>query len=160
MKELLILGIGNIVLRDEGVGICVINNIINRNILPEGVDIMDGATGGYFLLNDIVDYKKVIIVDASLENTPAGTVKVSHPKYSYDYPPMLSAHEFGLKNMIDAMIFIEKIPDIYLITISVSEFQEMGFDLSEDVKKAIPIATEKVLHLSKKILNKERVEIF
>ena len=49
MKDILILGIGNLVLKDEGVGIHIIHRLEQMQ-LPEGVDILDGGTGGIFLI--------------------------------------------------------------------------------------------------------------
>ncbi|MEG1585876.1 MAG: hydrogenase maturation protease [Bacteroidales bacterium] len=138
MKSILILGIGNMILRDEGVGIHVVHKLEQTETFPEDVDVVDGATGGYFLLNDVIEYKHVILIDATLDNLPPGTVRVIRPRYSTDYPPLMSAHEFGLKNMIDAMIFLEKMPDMHLIVVSVAEVQRMSLSLSPAVEAAIP----------------------
>ena len=158
MKELLVLGIGNVILKDEGVGIHVIHEIEKNKLLSSEIDIMDGATGGYFLLNDIIEYKKVILVDAALEDSPVGTINIIHPEYSSDYPPLLSAHEFGLKNMIDAMIFLETISDMYLVTISANEFQEMSMDLSPKIKSCLPQIIDTVVDLANNLYQESKTE--
>lgn len=153
MKPLLILGIGNYILKDEGIGIHTVRRIEETVHFPEGVDVVDGATGGYFLLNDVIEYEHVIMIDATLDNNPPGTVRVLRPRYSSDYPPLMSAHEFGLKNMIDAMLFLEKMPDMHLVVISVAEVQQMSLTLTPAVEAAIPVVIEKVKEIVAKIMS-------
>lgn len=152
MKPLLILGIGNLILRDEGVGIHVVRRLEETETFPEEVDVMDGATGGYFLLNDVIEYDHVIMIDATLDQLPPGTVRVIQPRYSSDYPPLMSAHEFGLKNMIDSILFLEKMPDMHLIVISVKDVQKMGLTLTPEVEAAIPEVIHKVKKIVKQLI--------
>ncbi|MGL4292299.1 MAG: hydrogenase maturation protease [Bacteroidales bacterium] len=152
MKPILILGIGNYILKDEGVGIHTVRRIEETEKFPSGVDVVDGATGGYFLLNDVIEYEHVIMIDATLDSNPPGTVRVLRPKYSSDYPPLMSAHEFGLKNMIDAMLFLEKMPDMHLVVISVAEVQRMSLTLTPAVEAAIPVVIEKVKEIVHQIM--------
>jgi len=138
----LILGIGNLLLNDEGAGIHVVNRLEKENY--KSADLMDGGTGGFHLLGFIQSYKKIIIVDASLDQYPAGNVRVLHPKYAKEFPRQLSAHEIGLKDLIDAAFLLGNVPDICLVAISIKDFQEIGMELSPEVEKAIPVAIEKV----------------
>lgn len=136
MKDILILGIGNLVLKDEGVGIHIIHRLEQMQ-LPEGVDILDGGTGGIFLIGTLQQYRHIIMIDATLDNLPPGTVRRIKPRFSIDYPFLLSAHEIGLKDMIDAMILQDNIPDIELIVVTAKDIQEIGMELSPDVKKSM-----------------------
>ena len=138
----LILGIGNLLLNDEGAGIHVVNRLEKENY--KSADLMDGGTGGFHLLGFIQSYKKIIIVDASLDQYPAGNVRVLYPKYAKEFPHQLSAHEIGLKDLIDAAFLLGNVPDICLVAISIKDFQEIGMELSPEVEKAIPVAIEKV----------------
>lgn len=141
----LVLGIGNLLLNDEGAGIHVVTRLEKENY--KSADLMDGGTGGFHLLGFIQSYKKIIIVDASLDQYPAGNVRVLHPKYAKDYPHQLSAHEIGLKDLIDAAFLLGNVPDICLVAISIKDFQEIGIELTPEVEKAIPVAMEKVKDL-------------
>jgi hydrogenase maturation protease len=144
---ILVLGIGNILLNDEGAGIHVITRLEKEGY--KGADLMDGGTGGFHLLGFIQSYKYVIIIDASLDNFPAGEVRVLHPKYAKDFPNQLSAHEIGLKDLLDASFLLGNLPEIHLIAISIKDFQEMGVGLTPEVEQAIPVAMEKVQELVK-----------
>ena len=115
MNKTLLLGIGNILISDEGIGIHVVNSI-KKNILKNiEFDIIDGGTGGFNLLYSICEYENVVIVDAIMDGKKPGTISVRYPKYSKDFPDMLSAHDFGLKAMIDSLIFMDR-TNGYLLT--------------------------------------------
>jgi hydrogenase maturation protease len=144
-NNILVLGIGNLLLNDEGAGIHVVTRLEKENY--KSADLMDGGTGGFHLLGFIQSYKKIIIVDASLDQYPAGNVRVLHPKYAKDFPHQLSAHEIGLKDLIDAAFLLGNVPDICLVAISIKDFQEIGMELTPEVEKAILVAMEKVKEL-------------
>ena len=123
-------------MNDEGVGIHILSRLEKEGI--PGADLMDGGTGGFHLLGIIQSYKTVIIIDASLDQYPPGHVRVLHPRFARDFPKQLSAHEIGLKDLIDAACLLGNMPRLHLVAISVKEFQDMGMDLSAEVKNAIP----------------------
>jgi hydrogenase maturation protease len=145
-NEILVLGIGNILMNDEGVGIHVVSRLEQDGGIP-GADLMDGGTGGFHLLGYIQSYKTIIIVDAALDEHPAGHVRVLHPRYAKDFPKQLSAHEIGLKDMLDAAGLLGDMPQIHLVAISVKDFQDMGMELSAEVEGAIPEAIRCVREL-------------
>ena len=133
----LILGVGNLLLKDEGVGIHVIR-ALETEILPPGVDLMDGGTGGLHLINWLQDYDRIIMIDATLDDNPPGTIRLIHPRYASDFPPLMSAHEIGLRDMIAALCLTGNMPEISLIVISVVNINEIGIELSPEIKAVIP----------------------
>jgi hydrogenase maturation protease len=149
-NKILILGVGNLLMNDEGIGIQVVQKLENEGV--SGADIMDGGTGGFHLLGFIQSYQTIVFVDASLDDFPAGTVRVLHPKFAKDFPKQLSAHEIGLKDLIDATFLLGQKPEFYLVAISVKDFQDMGMDLSPDVEAAIPEAILKIRELIKELV--------
>ncbi|MEE9514451.1 MAG: hydrogenase maturation protease, partial [Candidatus Brocadiales bacterium] len=64
MKKVLILGVGNILLGDEGVGVRVVEKIRNEHTLPDDVEVMDGGTLGLTLIPYLEGREAVFIVDA------------------------------------------------------------------------------------------------
>ena len=78
-KETLVLGVGNLLLKDEGVGIHVIKALENEK-LPAHVHLMDGGTGGLHLLSWLQGYDRIIMIDATLDNNPPGTVRLIHER--------------------------------------------------------------------------------
>ena len=138
-KETLVLGVGNLLLKDEGVGIHVIKALENEK-LPAHVHLMDGGTGGLHLLSWLQGYDRIIMIDATLDN---------NPPYATDFPPLMSAHEIGLKDMIDAMILTDDLPETHLIVISALNINEVGMDLTPEVKAAVP----KVIRMIQEIIS-------
>ncbi len=151
LNNILVLGIGNILMNDEGVGIQVIERLEIEGF--KDADLMDGGTGGFHLLGFIQSYAKVIVIDAALDSFPAGHVRVLHPKYAKDFPKQLSAHEIGLKDLLDAAFLLGNMPEIHLVAISVKDYQEMGMELTPEIEKAIPEAIKCVKDLVEKLRN-------
>lgn len=138
MNKILVMGIGNILMGDEGVGIHAINEFKKLNNIPDAVTILDGGTGGFHLLSYLQEYPKIIMVDAALNNDPEGTVKVIKPKFASDFPKGLSAHDIGLKDLIEAIALLDKLPEIYLIIVSIKVFKSMTMELSPAISQTIP----------------------
>jgi hydrogenase maturation protease len=141
----LVLGIGNILLGDEGAGIHIVTRLEREGFT--GADLIDGGTGGFHLLGLLQEYRRVIIADASLDQYPAGHVRVLQPRYARDFPVQLSAHEIGLKDLLDAVYLLGNAPELYLVAISIKDFQELGLELSPEVEAALPLAIGKVKEL-------------
>ena len=150
-NNILVLGIGNILLKDEGVGIHVVSKL-EKEGYPEA-DLMDGGTGGFHLLGFIQSYKTVILVDAALDDFPAGHVRVLHPKYAKDFPRQLSAHEIGLKDLLDAAFLLGNMPEIRLVAVSIKDFQDMGMQITPEIKAAIPEVVKQVKELVNALKN-------
>ncbi len=145
-SALLILGIGNLLMGDEGVGVHAIR-FMEKNPLPENIELVDGGTGGFHLLNYLTDYKKLIMIDATMDGKPDGTITVLRPKFSSDFPNSLGAHDIGLKDLVEAATILGKMPEISLITVSISTIQSMTMELSEPVEKAVEQVYKTVLDL-------------
>ena len=97
-KKILILGIGNILQMDDGIGPHIINYILESNIqLPDNVDIVDGGTAGYDLLPLLQDRKKIIIVDALKVDDSPGSVYRFKPENILEEERTFSLHDVGIK---------------------------------------------------------------
>ncbi|WP_188653173.1 hydrogenase maturation protease [Yeosuana aromativorans] len=146
-NSVLILGVGNYLMGDEGIGVHVIQEM-SKMALPENIDILDGGTGGFLLLNCFESYPSIIFVDATMDGKPEGTVSLIRPKFASDFPSALSVHDVGLKDMIEAVYLMDTIPDIYLFTISIKEINPMTIEINTVIKNAIPKVIENILQLA------------
>lgn len=149
-NKTLILGLGNILLQDEGIGVHALREM-DKLSWPAHVDVLDGGTGGFVLLSLFQDYQTMIIIDAALTNDPPGTIKTIQPKFAKDFPKSLSTHELGLKDMIESSILLEKVPSLYLITCTINPEQEMSVDLTPEIKKCIPHIINETLKIVAKL---------
>lgn len=145
----LILGIGNLLMGDEGVGIHAIKLLEShyRDRLPEGVRLLDGGVAGFHLLGEMEGADRIVIIDATMDGKQPGTIERIRPRFSSDYPRTLSAHDIGLKDLLDVMyISQKKNPDVTLFTVSVAFLPEsLSTDLSEAVQNALHPLCEQVL---------------
>ena len=133
----LILGVGNLLLKDEGIGIHAILALEKENLSPD-VSLIDGGTGGLHLVNWLRGYDRIIMIDATLDDNPPGTIRLIQPRYASDFPPLMSAHEIGLRDMIAAMCLTDDLPVILLIVISVADISEVGTELSPELQAVVP----------------------
>lgn len=131
--KVLILGIGNLLLGDEGIGSHVAQ-FLNNEELPEDVECMDGGTGGFVLLESMQMANFVIMVDATIDGRPLGTVTKLKPKFSKDYPITMTAHDIGMKDLLDAFYLMDFTPNVTLFTVSIQEVNEFSIELSSSLK--------------------------
>ncbi|MEI6473206.1 MAG: hydrogenase maturation protease, partial [Holophagaceae bacterium] len=82
----LVLGIGNVLLGDEGVGVAVIDLLLAEGGLPSHVDLLDGGTGSLVLLEPMREARRMILVDATADGQAPGTVRRLEPRFSTEYP--------------------------------------------------------------------------
>ena len=129
------MGIGNILMGDEGIGIRVVRNLEKRDLLPD-TDYLDGGTGGFHLLEYFQNYQRIILIDATIDDQPAGTIIVLKPRFSSDYPPTLTAHDIGLKDLLDTLYLTGSQPEIILFTISIAKLDKVTLELSPEIVNA------------------------
>lgn len=152
-NKILVLGIGNYLMGDEGVGVHIVHRMEEMKGRPDYIDVLDGGTGGFFLMNVFDDYGQVIFVDATMDGQPSGTIKTLKPKFASDFPNALSVHDVGLKDMIEALYILESMPELHLVTISVEGIQPMTTDMTANVEASIPKAIKAILDLAQSISN-------
>ncbi|MDZ7292023.1 MAG: HyaD/HybD family hydrogenase maturation endopeptidase [candidate division KSB1 bacterium] len=142
--NVLILGIGNVLMGDEGIGVHVVRHLMNMP-LPEGVECLDGGTGSFNLLEPMQRAKKVILIDATLDGSPAGTIRRLRPRFSQDYPRTLTAHDVGLKDLLDAFYLLGNPPEVILFAISIASLQAVGTELSPELAAVVPEVARRVV---------------
>ncbi len=138
-----VLGLGNILLGDEGAGVRVVEEIERTGGLP-GVELVDGGTAGFSLLPFFDGARLVLVVDAAADGAPPGTVTLTRPEFSGSYPAALTPHEVGLKNILDAVALADERPEIVLVTISVAEADRASLELSPRVAEAVREAADRI----------------
>lgn len=144
----LVLGVGNLLMGDEGVGVHAIHALEPLcNTLPDDVFLLDGGTGGFHLLSHLQSADSVILIDAALDDHPPGTVTHLTPRYASDYPKGLSAHDIGLKDLIETAALLGYLPRVDLITVSIAEPQPMEVRLTPAVEAAVPEIVRRVVEL-------------
>jgi len=141
----LVLGIGNVLMGDEGVGVAVVRALARR-ALPAGVECLDGGTGSFHLLEPIGRARRLILVDATSDGRPVGTVARLTPRFSSDYPRRLTAHDIGLKDLLDALYLLGDPPQVVLFAVSIRFPQPLGLGLSAPLRSRLDGIVSTVEH--------------
>ena len=98
--------------------------------------------------------ENIIMIDATMDNKSAGTVSVIEPRFASDFPKSLSAHDIGLKDLIESVALLGSIPKIYLITVTIDKMRYVtkllfGIDSvlvgkEKDIPKLLKMMREKI----------------
>lgn len=148
--RVLVLGVGNLLMGDEGVGVHVLRALEKETPSP-GLRLLDGGTGGINLLSEFDGVREIILIDATRDGQAAGTVTFLQPRKVTDLPRGLGAHDFGLKDLFAVSALLDQTPSIHLFTISAEEIRPMSMELSPAVEAAVPEVVSKVLALARKL---------
>ncbi len=148
--RLLIMGVGNYLMGDEGVGVHAAQKLLSSG-LPDYVDVVDGGTGGFHLLEYFEKYRRVILVDATLDGRKAGSIRLIQPKFAADFPKSMSTHDIGLRDMVNSLQLMDKIPEMYLFVVSIEFIQQQGVEMTDEVEAAMPELLNQVTELAIKL---------
>ena len=142
------MGLGNVLMGDEGIGVYVVRAVEQRlagGPAAGNVECLDGGTGGFTLLGPLQTAGRVILIDAAADGNPEGTVTRTTPRFSKDYPPTLTAHDIGVKDLLDVFYIQGGGPDVVLYAITIDPKQPIRMSLSEGGEKAAEEAVNRIL---------------
>jgi len=139
-----VLGLGNILMADEGVGVHVVR-ALEKHALPPDVECLDGGTGGFILLEPMQQAGRIVMIDAAADGNPIGTVTRTVPRFSRDYPPTLTAHDVGIKDLLDLFYMMDGGREVTLYAITINPQQPISLSLSPEIAKAADEAIGRIL---------------
>lgn len=142
---ILVLGIGNLLLKDEGIGVHVVRAMANLP-LPDDVELLDGGTAGADLLDTISERRRLIVIDALDADVPPGTILRMKPDdLAADASGNLSLHEFGIAETLAMAGQLKCAPhDVTLIAMRPWDIG-CGLELSDEMNRQMPRIIEVVL---------------
>jgi len=109
--RIVVLGVGNILLSDEGIGVRAIERLQLDYDLPPEVVVVDGGTTGMEMLEDLSNADHIIIIDAVRSgNAPASIVKLVNEQVPVFFKTKLSPHQIGLSDVLATLEFIGEQP--------------------------------------------------
>ena len=147
MAETLVLGLGNILLADEGVGVRVVERLLEQYDFPEGVRVMDGGTLGLDLLPYLEDASRLLVVDSVQARKPAGTLV----RLAGDEIPIfldvskVSPHQEGLQDLLAVAALKGYLPDEVVFWGAQIESLGVGLELSPAVAAQVDALAGNVL---------------
>lgn len=144
--RVLVMGIGNPLMRDEGAGPRVVELLLKGFVFPDGVEVIDAGTMGFGILDVIRGIDQLIVVDALRETGhPAGTVLLLTPDEMSENQVMHSLHDTRLVDVLQAAALMDRAPETVAVGIQIETIEEWVLELSEPVAEALPIAAAAVL---------------
>lgn len=149
--RLMILGVGNLLLKDEGVGVQVIKALEDQP-LPEEAELLDGGTLGVDLLAYISEVKRIIVIDAVKGGGEPGAIYRLTPEILGQFREQaLSLHQVGFLEVLDLAGQLGNRPEAIIYGIE-PQVIDWGLELTEPVQAAVPRVVELVLAEAEKLL--------
>lgn len=153
MKKTLVLGLGNLILTDDGIGIHVVRALASHP-LPPGVVTAETSLGGLRILETILGYQRIILVDAiQTAEGKAGEIYTFDPSSLQASLHSGSTHDLSLFGALqmgrELGMDIPDDSDIPIVAVQVEDVQTLGETLTPDVEAAIPAAVIVVMTILK-----------
>jgi hydrogenase maturation protease len=82
-----------------------------------------------------------------MDGAPVGTVRVFAPRFASDFPRTLSAHDIGLRDLLESAQLLAPLPRLFLVAVSIDAVQSMHLELSAPVAGALPDVRREVLRI-------------
>ena len=129
--NVLILGLGNLLLSDEGVGVHAVNALGRRFEMPEGVETLDGGTSGMDLLDAIAGRDHLIVCDAIRSDERPGSVqRIDGESIAAFFATRISPHQLGLSEVLANLELLGERPGHVTIIGVVPADLSLGTELS------------------------------
>jgi hydrogenase maturation protease len=136
---LLILGLGNVLLEDDGVGGAAVSLLLERFSPPAGVDVLDGGTLGLSLLPYLENADAVILVDAvRADGAPGSLVRLDGDDVAPAVATRLSPHQVGVADLLDGARWLGRYPDRVVLLGLVPASMDPSVGLSPVVRDSLP----------------------
>ncbi len=144
MKEVLVLGLGNILWADEGFGVRAVESFHATYRDRNDVDVMDGGTLGSYLMNAVMDAKRLLILDCCDLKAKPGTLRVLRDDDIRVWSSTkISAHQTGMNDVLAKAMLLGYEPEaITVIGVEPCDLEDYGGSLTEKVRARVPEAVQ------------------
>jgi hydrogenase maturation protease len=153
VKDILILGIGNLLLKDEGIGVHVVERL-KEMPLPEHVEVLDGGTSGLDLVDFIEGRKKLIVIDAVNAGENPGTLyRLTEENLDIKPKAITSFHEIDFLDALHMSEVVNSKPEEIVVIGIEPKDMSSGLELSPEIEERIP----EIIKLVMKELNHKEI---
>ncbi len=145
-QNITILGIGNLLLKDEGLGIIALKKLEERYIFPPNVRLIDGGVLGLGLLGVLTESDVVIVLDAIKNGAKPGTVlRIAHGQIPSRLRAKNSLHQIDFLETLAVCELLDKTPHCVILGIEPKEITTVEMDLSQEVWASMELLIGMVL---------------
>ena len=146
MKKTLILGLGNILLGDEGVGVRVVERLLDLYHFPEGTQVMDGGTLALDLMPYVEDADRMVVIDAvDMRAEPGTVVRITDDEVPTFLSVKVSPHQMGLADILSAARLRGLSPSELVLWGVQPEVMDTTLELSPPVAAQVDVLVDGVL---------------
>jgi hydrogenase maturation protease len=140
------MGVGNPLMRDEGIGPRVVELLLSGYDLPENIEVVDAGTMGYYILDMLRGIDRLILIDAIKDTEhPPGTVLLLSPEDLAENQVMHSLHDLRIVDVLQAAALMDRAPETICVAMQIESIEEWILELSEPCQASVPIAAAAVL---------------
>ncbi|HZR25663.1 MAG TPA: HyaD/HybD family hydrogenase maturation endopeptidase [Vicinamibacterales bacterium] len=141
-----VLGLGNVLMGDDGFGPAVVRQFEKTYDVPENVEVVDVGTPGLDLMPWFYDAERLIIVDTVKADAAPGTMRLYDKRDLLRHAPSVrtSPHDPGVKEALWTLELAGRGPKEVTLIGVVPESVELTTDLSDTVREKIPVAMEAI----------------
>ena len=135
----MVLGVGNTLMQDDGIGVWVVRALAESYELPPSVRLVDGGIAGFGWLHELAGVEHLLIVDAVRGDQPPGKLYRLTPEDLLDRRgPTLSPHEVGLSEILSMASLLDHRPRTTILGVQPAVFDSPGLELTAALKEALP----------------------
>ena len=137
--KVVVLGVGNTLLQDEGIGVRAVELLQERYVLPPEVSVVDGGTAGMELLECLEDSDKLVIIDCvRVGQPPATLIRRVDDEVPQFFRTKISPHQIGVSDVLAALQLRGRFPKhLALIGIQPKSL-ECGIELTPEIAATMP----------------------
>ena len=141
-----VLGVGNTIMSDEGLGVHCVERLVESGALPESVVAVDGGTSTHELLGDIEGIDLLVIVDAVVTGgAPGSLIRLEGDRIPAAFSNKLSPHQHGINDLLATLQLVGRAPARVVLHGVMPARIELGMELSPEVEAVLPELAARVL---------------
>nr|WP_319490625.1 HyaD/HybD family hydrogenase maturation endopeptidase [uncultured Desulfobacter sp.] len=145
-SNLTVLGVGNILYSDDGVGVRVIEKLREEYRFSDNITLVDGGVQGLNLMDIILDAGRLIVVDTVLNNGQPGDIyRIIHEQAHGRLPAGNALHQADLIETLTFCTLLGQVPDTTIIGIEPKDYTTFSDQLTPPIQDRLADLTQKVL---------------
>ena len=145
-RPVVVIGLGNPLMGDDGLGIAALERLRTRYVLPAGIELVDGGTWGLNLLPVIEDSDGVILIDAINTGAPPGTpIRLEHASLPRYLATKISPHQVDLRDVLGLAELRGTLPSDTVAIGLQPQSMELGDPLSPELAEKLDMVVAAVL---------------
>jgi hydrogenase maturation protease len=137
--KIAVVGVGNILLKDEGIGVKVVKELEKEYTFPPEITLIDGGTAGHHLVNVVADFDVIIVIDAVQGGESPGTIyRFTLDQIPFELKTHLSVHQVGVLEALNQVKLLGKKHKVTFIGIEPQDISPWSMELTPVIEEKIP----------------------